>query len=67
MSKMIFLVLSLQMALVHNALSTQIDDKIIGKALSEAQGEMELNFLSAKTGFDFNSIPGHARYINSDK
>ena len=55
------------MALVHNALSTQIDDKIIGKALSEAQGEMELNFLSAKTGFDFNSIPGHARYINSDK
>ena len=53
------------MVLVHNSLSTQIDDKIIGKALSEAQREMELKFISAKTGF--NSIPGHARYINSDK
>ena len=67
MLNMIFLVLCLQVALVHNVVSTQIDDKIIGKALSEAQQEMELKFLSAKNGVNFNSIPGHARYINSEK
>lgn len=67
MSRTIFLVVCLQLALISKSLSSQIDERLISKALAEAQREMEVKALSAKTGFDFNSIPGHARFINSDR
>jgi hypothetical protein len=67
MSKMLFLILCLQLSLVKSSLAAQIDDKVIGRALSEAQREIELKTLSSKTGFNFNSIPGHARFVNSEK
>ncbi len=69
LSNISFVIVCLLWALADSAFLAEVDDEnVVKHIVAEAQRVLEEeDAILAKSRFDFNSIPGHPRIVNSER